>query len=278
GASALITPLVVSARLVRVDVPLLVGTSLAVWLFALDGTISRREGLVLYAGVIAYTALTIVQSRRESAAVRQEYADVHGRGTPRSATDWAVDLGLVAGGLVLLVVGAGWLVDGAVALARWLGITELVIGLTIVAAGTSLPEVAASLVAAVRGERDIAVGNVVGSCLFNLLAVLGAASALAPSGIGVPAAALAFDVPVMVAVAVACLPVLAPLGVARWQGALLLGWYAAYVLYLVLDAQGHEGVDALAAALAWFALPLTAISLGILGWRSLPGSRGPAAS
>jgi len=165
----------------------------------------------------------------------------------------------------LLVAGARWLVDAAVSIATGFGVSDLVIGLTIVAAGTSLPEIATSVLASLRGQRDIAVGNVVGSCLFNLLAVLGFSSAVAPAGITVPTGALTFDIPVMIAVAVATLPIFfTGYVIARWEGWLFVAYYAAYVTYLVLDATEHELLPEFTAALTLFILPLTAITIMVL--------------
>ncbi|MGE3274773.1 MAG: calcium/sodium antiporter [Vicinamibacterales bacterium] len=273
GVSALITPLVVHQRIVRIDVPLMIGASIVVALLGLDGQLGRLDGLFLGGAVIAYTTWAIVASRREPAEGDAEAGQAPGNGA------WWPPALQVLGGLVLLVLGARWLVAGAVELARWAGVGELVIGLTVVAAGTSLPEIAASIVAAVRGERDIAVGNVVGSNLFNLLAVLGATSLLAPAGVDVAPSALRFDVPVMIAVAVACLPVfMHGGGIARWEGALFLAYYGAYVAYLVLDASQHESLGAFRVALVWFALPLTGVTLAVMAWRAWPRSRRAASS
>jgi cation:H+ antiporter len=140
---------------------------------------------------------------------------------------------LVVAGLALLTVGADFLVEGAVGLARAFGVSELVIGLTLVALGTSLPEVATSIVAAARGQRDIAVGNVVGSCTFNSLCVLGLAGLVAPGGIAVSPSALRVDVPVMLAASLACVPVfLTGMIVSRREGAALLAGYAAYLVWM----------------------------------------------
>jgi cation:H+ antiporter len=175
---------------------------------------------------------------------------------------------LVLGGLALLVLGAQWLVEAAVGFARELGVSELVIGLTIVAAGTSLPEVATSILAAVRGERDIAVGNVVGSNILNILAVLGISAGVAPADLAVAPSMPVFDIPVMVAVAVACLPVFfTGARIARWEGALFLALYVAYTLYLILDATGHDALAGYGATMAYFVLPLTAVTLAVLAWR-----------
>jgi cation:H+ antiporter len=160
-------------------------------------------------------------------------------------------------------------VRGAVDLASRLGMSELVIGLTIVAAGTSLPELATSVVASIRGERDIAVGNVVGSNIFNILGVLGLSSALSPRGITISDAAMRFDIPVMIAVAIACLPVFfTGYVIARWEGALFLAYYVAYATWLVLIATRSPSRDAVQFALGSVIIPLTAVTLAVIAYRS----------
>jgi cation:H+ antiporter len=149
------------------------------------------------------------------------------------------------------------------------GVSEVVVGLTIVAAGTSLPEVATSVIATIKGERDIAVGNVVGSNIFNILAVLGISSTVAPSGLVVADSMMAFDLPVMVAVAVACLPIFFTAHtISRWEGWLFLGYYIAYTLYVVLAATQHDALHGYSRVMSWFVLPLTAVTLALLAWRS----------
>ena len=237
GLSAFIVPLIVSQRLVKIDVPLMILASLMVYLFAWNGVISRLEGLILFAGIIAYTVFLVRQSRRESKEVQAEYAQEYGDKEPLSPKVVMKDGLLILLGLGLLVLGSKWLVDGAVAIAHQLGVSDLVIGLTIVAVGTSLPELATSVVATIRGERDIAVGNVVGSCLFNLLAVLGLAGMVSPSGIAVSAQSLHVDLPVMILTAVVCLPIFfTGKRISRGEGALLLSGYIAYMAYLIFTA------------------------------------------
>jgi cation:H+ antiporter len=179
-------------------------------------------------------------------------------------------------GLALLAVGAELFVGGAVALARAMGVSDLVIGLTIVSAGTSLPEVATSLVATLRGQRDIAIGNVVGSNVYNLLAVLGVSALVTPGGLRVAGSLLAFDLPVMVAVAVACLPIfLTGYSIARLEAATFLGFYLAYAAYLVLAAQDHDALSGLSAVMLEFVVPLAVLGIAVSLWRHLRG--GPAA-
>ena len=273
GLSAVVAPLVVARRLVWLEVPLMIGVSLAVLLLALDGRIGRLEGVLLVAGIVAYTVFAIAQSRREQAAVQRETRqglEELGLADPkRRRGEWAIDVLLVVVGLALLVVGARGLVAGAVAAAAAIGVSELVVGLTVVAVGTSLPELATSVLATIRGQRDIAVGNVVGSNIFNLLAVLGLGAAVAPDGVAVAPAALAFDLPVMLAVAFACLPIFfTGHRIARGEGWLFLAYYAAYVGYLILASAEHDALPFFSTALLWFGLPLTVVTLAILVWRA----------
>ena len=243
GLAAMITPLVVAQQLIRVDVPLMIAVSLGVLALGWDGRISRLEGLILFLGIVAYTVFAVRQGRKESAAVQQEYAAEFGGAPTLSAAQWLVNAGLVVGGLAMLIVGADWLVSSASAIARSLGVSDLIIGLTIVAAGTSAPEVATSVLAALRGERDIAAGNVIGSNIFNILGVLGSAALVSRNGVAVAGPALAFDVPVMIAVAVATLPIFfTGHKISRWEGALFLALYVAYVLFLLFDATDHDAL------------------------------------
>ena len=241
GASALIVPLAVNSTLIRSDVPLMIAASLLAAAQCLDGSVSRVEGGLLFAGLLVYTARCVTAGRRESSSDQsgQQPSDTGSTGLvpPDKTHSRLRNVLLIAAGLVLLVLGSEWLVAAATTLARQMGISELVIGLTIVAAGTSLPEVATSIVAAMKGERDIAVGNVVGSNLFNILGVLGLAAALSPGGIAVSVQALTFDIPVMVASAVACFLVcLSGREISRFEGALLLGSYIAYTGMLISRA------------------------------------------
>ena len=263
GACALIAPLAVSAQIVRREVPVMIGVSALLVPMGWDGRIGRLEALVLLAGIAAYTVFSVRAGRRETAAVKAEYAEGLAPRHPERG-GWLAGAGLALAGLAALVLGAHWFVDAAVALARSLGVSEAVIGLTIVAAGTSLPEVATSVVATLRGEKDIAIGNVVGSNVFNLLGILGLSAALAGDGLAVAPAIERFDIPVMVAVAVATLPVVfTGRTLARWEGAAFLGYYAAYVLYLALAAAEHDALPALSGAMLWFVLPITAVTLAV---------------
>ncbi len=270
GLSALIVPLVVSSQLIRWDVPVMIAASSLLLGFGWDGRINRLEGLMLFMGIVAYTWWSVRQSRKESRQVQMEFAREWPQEQPRPRAI-AVDLVLIAAGLIMLGLGSRLLIDGSVYIAASLGVSERVIGLTIVAAGTSLPEVVTSIVAAVRGERDIAVGNVVGSCIFNILCVVGLSSAIAPAGVAVSSAALAFDIPVMIVVAAACLPIFFTGHViSRWEGGLFFFYYLAYTAYLVLNATGNELGHTLRDVMVGFVTPLTAVTLAVAagrGWR-----------
>lgn len=264
GISAVITPLIVQQQLIRLDVPIMIGVSLITYFMSVDGVISRLEGALLFAGIIAYTAFLIIQSRKESKAVQDEYAQEFAAKQETGWKPWVINIGLVVLGLVLLVQGSNWLVDSAISIARWLGLSELIIGLTIVAAGTSMPEVATSITAAIKGERDIAVGNVVGSNIFNILAVLGLSGVVASNGLPVSAAAEAFDIPVMLAVAVLCLPIFfTGKLIARWEGWLFLFYYVAYTAYLILDSTDHNALPLFSSVLLYILIPLTLVTLAV---------------
>lgn len=264
GISAVITPLIVQQQLIRLDVPIMIGVSLITYFMSVDGVISRLEGVLLFAGIIAYTAFLIIQSRKESKAVQDEYAQEFAAKQETGWKPWVINIGLVVLGLVLLVQGSNWLVDSAISIARWLGLSELIIGLTIVAAGTSMPEVATSITAAIKGERDIAVGNVVGSNIFNILAVLGLSGVVASNGLPVSAAAEAFDIPVMLAVAILCLPIFfTGKLIARWEGWLFLLYYVAYTAYLILDSTDHNALPLFNSVLLYILIPLTLVTLAV---------------
>lgn len=275
GLSALIAPLVVAQQLVRLDVPLMIGCSLLMLVFALDGALGRIEGAVLLAGIVAYTGFLIWQARREkNPEVVAEYAQAYPASRKRR---WLLDGGLVLLGLALLVVGADWLVEAAVIFARRLGVSELVIGLTVIAAGTSLPEVAASVVAAIKGERDIAVGNVVGSSIYNVLAVLGATALVAPAGIVVAPSVLSFDLPVMIATSIACLPIFfTGHRVDRWEGAVFLAYYGFYTAYVVMRATEHDLLAPFSSIMTLFVLPITLLTLAVVAARAWRSRMSPA--
>ena len=275
GMTALIAPLIVSRQLIRLDVPIMIGASLLTFGLAWDGSLSRLDGALLFAGVLTYTGFLIYSARKDKGNDDDEFAKEFGLDEAPKPYAWVINLGLIIAGLVLLVAGSNFLVEGAVTLARALGISELVIGLTVVAIGTSLPELATSILAAIKGERDIAVGNIVGSNIFNLLCVLGLASLVSPAAISVSPNALAFDFPVMIAVAVACLPIFfTGYRINRWEGLLFLAYYVAYTLYLILSSTGRPFADVMGEAMLGYVLPLTAVTLVVIAARAWRKQRG----
>jgi cation:H+ antiporter len=270
GISALIVPLLVHVQVIRQEVPIMIGATVLLCVLILDGRLSMFEGALLFGLLLVYTTFVIRQSRRETKAAQADYdAEVQ----PATPGAWDSHLGvqilLIVVGLVLLVLGAQGIVTAAVAFAQAIGVSELIIGLTIVALGTSLPEVAASIVAAIKGERDIAVGNIVGSNIFNILCVLGL-SALVSGGAGltIADAVLNFDMWVMLAVAVACLPVFfSGREIARWEGGIFLSYYVAYVAFLILAAQQHAALEAYSTVMMLFVVPITVITLVVTSIR-----------
>lgn len=276
GFAAMLVPLKVSQRLVRLDVPVMIGASVLTLLVALDGKLSRLDGLLFVSLLTVYTVWTIRESRRSKREIAAQYEREFGSGDEpapggRRWVPFAINGLMVATGLYLLVRGSDWLVEGASEIAVALGFSELIIGLTIVALGTSLPELATSAVAGARGERDIAVGNAVGSNIFNLLAVLGVTSVVAGGGVPVAAAALSLDIPIMIAVAIACLPVFfSDYVIDRWNGALFISLYAGYMSYLVMAGTEHAALAGFSSIMLVFVIPLvsfTLVLLAVQGWR-----------
>ncbi|WIG18235.1 MULTISPECIES: calcium/sodium antiporter [Kocuria] len=276
GLSALVVPLAVKQRLVRFDLPWMVVLSIGLLLVSLDGRIGAVDGVVLLAAVVLHTVLTVVIGRRGAPVPAAAPSGDRGAG---GGTGGAEDAGteeepppasvpssvlLVVVGIALLVAGATLLVEGAVSIATSLGVSSLVVGLTVVAVGTSLPELATSVIAVRRGERDLAVGNVVGSNIFNIGVVLGLPALISPEGIPVSGAAVALDIPVMLAAAVALLPIaFTGFAVARWEGALFVALYVAYTGYVVLAATEHDALEGFTWTMAWFVLPLVALTLAV---------------
>jgi len=270
---------VVSARLVRLEVPLMIGASVLLWVFGLDGVLGRVDGLIFFGALVAYMSWTVWQTRKESTQFRGEFegAIETRAGVVGNGAVWkiAVQIGLVLLGFVLLVLGSKWLVAGSVTIAQRLGVSQLMIGLTIVAVGTSLPEIVTSILAGLRGHSEIAVGNVVGSNILNILAVLGLSSIVAPEGIEVSREALILDIPVMIAVAVACLPIFfTQYRIDRWEGYLFFGYYLAYTAYLILHATHPERERTFAMVMLGVVVPLTALTLLIGVVRAWPEQMG----
>ena len=242
GISALIGALVVHQQLIRGELRIILLATVVVFAMAFGGVITRWWGLVLLAGVVAYTVWAIRRERDEPDDVVAEYDEEFG-GAEDESPHWSLNVGLVVVGLVALVMGSRWLVSGASDIAVGVGMSELLVGVTIVAVGTSLPELATSVVAAVRGERDIAVGNVMGSNLFNLLLVLGLTATVSPVGVPVDDTVIGFQLPALLFVSVLCIGVLwTGYAIRRWEGAIFVVLYVAYLATTVVDSQFPDAV------------------------------------
>lgn len=235
GISSVISPIAIDAQSLRTDYPIMVASSALFYLFALDGELARWEGGVLTAGIVGYVIYSLVRARRMGPGGGEESGEGDKGEEESSPSRWKNIVYLLVG-LAGMVGGAKLMVDSSVVIAKSLGISDLIIGLTIVAVGTSLPELATSLVAALRGESDISLGNVLGSNIFNVLFIMGLVPLI--FGMKVEAQALALDFPVMLGVMVAAFPLLR-LGyrLTRVKGALLLVGYVSYVVTLVVKSQ-----------------------------------------
>jgi cation:H+ antiporter len=256
GIGAVVTPLLVKQRLVRIDVPILIGLVAVLWVMSLDGRIGRLEGLLLLAGGVGYSILVVRAEGAESPDVRAEYDRALQEAGGRSLVPLGRAAFLVVLGLAGLIAGGHWMVEGAAQMARDLGIDELIIGLTIVAIGTGLPEIAATVLAAMRREPDLAVGNAIGSSIYNVLIVLGVCAAAAPRGLSVAPSGIWFDIPVLSLAALLCVPVFLWGGrVTRGEGLLLLAFYLGYLGILVRTARLQTALTGPSPDLAWFLVP-----------------------
>ncbi len=263
GLSSLVTPLIVSKKLIRFEVPIVIGVSFLLLIFGLDGQLSRLDGSILFIGGAVYTCYLIYQSRRQkNHGDRDEFSEEYGFSGKNSTLVTLKHIGFVIAGSAILVLASRLLINSASAIASALGVSDLLIGLTIVSLGTSLPELATSIMASLRGERDIAVGNILGSNIFNIVAVLGMAGIIAPSGVLVSTTAIQFDIPVSIAVAFACLPIFYSGNcIDRWEGLLFIAYYLIYLGYLILDALDHDSLPIYSTVMLFFVIPITAISL-----------------
>jgi len=245
GLTALIMPVACAAAVVRRETPVMIGICLLVPFFAWVGhahtgayVVERWHGLILLLIALAYTSVLYVIAKREPDAV---HAALEGSVPAGESAEAArkrpvlLDLAYIAGGVILLIVGSRLLVSGATTIAKSLGVSDVVIGLTIVACGTSLPELATSLIAAIKKQPDLSVGNIVGSNIFNVVLILGAAAAVTP--VHVDPEILFRDVPVMLAFSIVLLPLMRTgFRISRPEGAFLLLGFLAYLAWVVTDA------------------------------------------
>ncbi len=265
GISALFAPLVVSKKLYQVDVPIMVGATLMAYLFAFNGVIGIVEGVILFLCIIGYTLFAAYEARRSYQKNKEEGTLPVSIGITGT---WWFQLLLISIGVILLIVGSRLMVDSSVTIARMLGISELIIGLTVVAIGTSMPEIVTSVIAGKKGEADIAVGNVVGSNIFNIFSVLGLTSIVSGEGIAITPAAIYFDFPVLLAVSIACFPIFfTGHRISRWEGVVFLFYYILYLFYLFLKATEHDNLLLYEQVVLFFILPMTIITFSVVIWR-----------
>ncbi len=239
GVSALICPLIVNRNIIKRDLPLLIGISVLIFLFSLGGVIGRVEGAILFVIAIVYTYFLIWEAIKDKKIYLQKDTQLNEVEEVKAKQSVWVSIVLIIVGLGIIMIGADWLIQGSVTVAKLMGVSDTVIGLTIIAVGTSLPEVVASIIATIKGERDIAIGNVIGSNIYNILIILGASAFVVPGGSGLTVnnTLLYFDIPVMIAVAVLCFLIFwTGRKVSRFEGAIFLFSYIGYMIYLIRTA------------------------------------------
>lgn len=244
GLSAAVRPLPLHLLSFTLDVPVMIGAALTLIVLASDGVLGRTDGSLLLIAALSYTLAMVLLSRRESAATRRDMAEAYGHATAAPTPDDALRsrwarvlwyLALLGTGILVMLLGAELLVSGAVSLARIFGVSDAIIGLTIVAVGTSAPELATTLVATLRDEREVAIGNLVGSCIYNILVILGVTSLVAEGGIVVSRDIFWIDLPLAAVVALLMLPVFRSGDcVSRREGLVFVGVYVLYMLSLLV--------------------------------------------
>lgn len=240
GLSALISPLAIERRTLRFDLPVMAGAAVLLWVLAVNGVLSRLDGLILVCGAIVYTVVLIHMSRRESRATVAEYAQAFpavpepGDAAKRVGGKTVQHVAMTVTGIAVVILGAEWLVGGAVGIAREFGVSDALIGLTVVAIGTSAPELVTTIVSTVRGERDIAVGNLLGSSVYNILLILGITCLVPANGLALTHNLVWIDIPLMVAASLACIPIFVTgRRVHRAEGAAMVTAYLGYLVFLL---------------------------------------------
>lgn len=238
GLSAAMRPMKIYMLSIKLDVPVMIGAALILIFFALDGNISPTEGGFLLAGAVVYTIALIRFSRKQPASLKKEYSEEFGKTVlfmKPVFRKWAWNIIMLLSGIGLTIVGADLLVDGAVSLAVSLGVSDAVIGLTIVAMGTSAPELVTTILATRKNDRDVAVGNLIGSSITNILVILGITCLVSPGGINVSREILWYDLPIAALMAVLCYPVFkSNRTVSRMEGILFLTAFIVYMGMIVL--------------------------------------------
>ncbi|MDX1641450.1 MAG: calcium/sodium antiporter [Balneolaceae bacterium] len=254
GVSALFIPLKVHKNLIKSDVPIMLGVTVLIYLLSLNGTLSFLESGLLVALLASYMFFL---SRKKGHADIPDLSKKNDEGG-----NLFVNILFTLLGLALLIIGARWLISSSLIFAEMAGISELIVGLTVVAIGTSLPEIVTALVAAIRGERDIAVGSVVGSNILNILAVLGFSGLFASESIPVEPSLINFDFLVLIGATIACIPIFyTGHKIVRWEGAFFLFFYFSYLFYLFLSTTEHAFLDVFINVMIFFVIPIAVITI-----------------
>lgn len=246
GLSSLISPLIVHLKIIRREVPLMILFTVIVYFLAFNSNLDRLDGLICVGCLVGYLSLQGYLARKQGSKPESldEVEELLDKNLHRSWKTLTKILGLLLVGLAALVAGSEFFVRGATTIAHAFGVSDLIVGLTIVALGTSLPEIATSLVAALRGQNDIAVANVVGSNIFNLLAVLGITSLVSPLPLGFEADSLRFDFPFVIYISVLCLPIfMSGARINRAEGCFFFGSYLIYTIYLFYRVRGVDWLN-----------------------------------
>lgn len=266
GAAAVFAPLTVRRKIVRIEVPIMIAVSLLFFAVVQDGSLGNTAGLILGGALIAFLVFLFSQARQNDPGTADEFDLELDSAHPKLVRT----LFFVLAGTALLLAGSHFLVMGATEIASRLGVSELLIGLTIVAVGTSAPELAASITAAIKGDRDIAIGNAIGSNIMNLLVVIPACALISQETITINPQMIRFDIPLMIAVAVLCLPIfIDDFRVKRWEGIVFLASYGVYTIYLILLGMDHRWVDHFPEVPIFIALPiLVSILVTAVTWRN----------
>lgn len=232
GLSAAIRTLPLDSVTLRLDLPMMASAAVILLLLAIDGVLSTVDGIVLLFVAVAYTALIVKNSKRESPRVQAEYAEEYTVPAGRLAA--TRDVAVLVTGTVVIVVGADWLVSGAVDLAVALDVSNALIGLTVVAIGTSAPELATTIVSTIRGDRDIAIGNLIGSSVYNIGLILGTTAVVVPGRFDLSTPLTYVDIPIMTGVALLCVPMfVVGAKITRTEGVACVAAYGVYLAYLV---------------------------------------------
>jgi cation:H+ antiporter len=236
GLSALIAPLALEQRSIRIDLPMMVTAAVAMLVMAWDGLLTAFEGMLLVTAAIVYTAVIVRGAKNESPTIVDEFTSAFASG-PGVRPRWEIlqqSVHLLVG-IAVVVIGADWLVKGSIELARQLHVSEAFIGLTVVAIGTSAPELVTTIISTIRDQRDIAVGNLVGSSIYNIFFILGTTLLVTPGGMKIEPSLIYIDIPVMTAVAIACVPVfVSGARISRLEGGVFVAAYFAYFMYLIV--------------------------------------------